>query len=446
MRATVSGRRTACRRTASAGLLALLLVVAAACGSSSKSSGGSSDTTAANNSGTSPTTVSTASLLGAEQKATGTPVKVGLITNGGACNGCGNKDDEPVARATVDWVNEHMNGLAGHPIDLVVCVDGNDPGKTADCANQMISDDVAAVIIGTSGVIETTWKILHDAKIPMINVSTTNTAMLADTQSTYILNDPGANTIAFPIGVAKQVGAKKVSVIVIDVPAATDIYKTGKAEFTERRSRRQDHSGRVGYRRHDAASAAGLRRQSGWSRDDRRARSVLHPGDPGPAGSRLPRLDRHDFAVRHRRDAQGASQQRRQGHPVLVDRTIGIDTDPGMRQYNAVLDTYAKGKDIDRENTVGIGTYQSVGALAAGTKDLTGEVTPASVNAALHSMKNATLLASGAELPVQRQGGARVARSVFGRCPRRDARLQGQPGEIRGGQQQSDWGLNDRGQ
>ena len=160
-------------------------------------------------------------------------MKVGLITNGGVCNGCGNKDDEPVARATVDWVNEHQNGIAGHPIDLVVCVDANDPGKTADCANQMISDDVAAVIIGTSGVIETTWKILHDAKIPMINVSTTNTAMLADTQSTYILNDPGANTIAFPIGVAKQVGAKKLSVIVIDVPAATDIYKTGKGEFTD---------------------------------------------------------------------------------------------------------------------------------------------------------------------------------------------------------------------
>ena len=38
----------------------------------------------------------------------------------------------------------------GLVIDLDICVTGGDPSKSADCANQMIQDDVAAVVLGVN--------------------------------------------------------------------------------------------------------------------------------------------------------------------------------------------------------------------------------------------------------------------------------------------------------
>ena len=135
--------------------------------------------------------------------------------------------------ATSAWLNAHMHGLAGHPITLDVCVDDLDPGKASDCANQMIRDDVDAVVIGSNGVIETSWKILHDAKIPVITNAVTSSALLTDTSSTFMINDPIAQVVNLPIAVAKDVGAKKISTIVVDLPIATDVYKNSKSLFDE---------------------------------------------------------------------------------------------------------------------------------------------------------------------------------------------------------------------
>src|SRR5262249_6658480 len=127
-------------------------------------------------------------------KATGTPVKVGLITTGGECNGCSGKAEAPAAEAAVKWLNARHNGLAGHPMDLETCVAGNDPGKESDCANQMVRDGVVAVVEGSSGNLTVSWKILHQAGIPFINHSSTDAAVLADADSTFILYHPPAQT------------------------------------------------------------------------------------------------------------------------------------------------------------------------------------------------------------------------------------------------------------
>jgi branched-chain amino acid transport system substrate-binding protein len=393
MRGSGSGRRMPLGRTAAAGVLGLLLFVATACGGDDSSNSKSTTTTAAGG-GTTATTVSTASLLGANAAATGTPVKVGLITNGGACAGCGNQDEEPVAKATVNWLNAHQKGLAGHPITLDVCVDANDPGKTSDCANQMIRDNVAAVIMGTSGVIETSWTILHNAKIPVINSSTTNTAMLVDKTSTYILNDPVANTIAFPISVAKAKGVKKISIIVIDVPAATDIYKTKKSEFG------------------DAGLDVTIVPVALGTPDMTPQAQQIESNNPGglvmivghdqfciPAIQGLSAVGFHGPIATISYCVTDAMRKALPGKVEGIQfssiAALGDNTNQYMRQYQAVLDAYAKGKNIDRESAIGVGIFQSLGALNSGTKGLTGTVTPASVNTAMHSMKNETLLASG---------------------------------------------------
>jgi branched-chain amino acid transport system substrate-binding protein len=68
-----------------------------------------------------------------------------------------------------------------------------------------------------------------------------------------------------------------------------------------------------------------------------------------------------------------------------------------MRQYLAVLNRYAKG-GVDPKDVVGLGVFQSFGALSVGTRGLAGEVAPATVVAAMKAMKNDVLPASGGRL------------------------------------------------
>src|SRR5262249_10317790 len=83
------------------------------------------------------------------------------------------------------------------------------------------------------GVLGTTFPIIHGAGLPLINHSATDTNVLADPQSTFILYDPLAQTVTLPIAVAKQKHAKKLSVIVVDFPTATDIYKSAAGRFKQ---------------------------------------------------------------------------------------------------------------------------------------------------------------------------------------------------------------------
>src|SRR6478672_2827645 len=83
-------------------------------------------------------------VLGTKNVAKGSPVKVGVISNGKTPT-IDNSQETPVAEATAQWINEYQGGIGGHPIQLEICNDGNEPGKAVDCANQMIRDGVVAV-------------------------------------------------------------------------------------------------------------------------------------------------------------------------------------------------------------------------------------------------------------------------------------------------------------
>jgi branched-chain amino acid transport system substrate-binding protein len=381
--------RAVFRRVVGIVLASLLVVGAAACGSSSSGKASSSTTKGQGS-------TNAASLLGPERKATGTPVKIGLLTTGGDCTGCGGKDEEPAARAAVAWLNDHENGLAGHPITLDVCVDSNDPGKGTDCSNQMIRDNVAAVAIGSNGILETEWKILHDAGVPVVNHSATQPALLQDTKSTFILYDPEAQTVTLPIAVAKREHAKKISLIVIDVPTATDIYK---ADSTKQ-----------------AFANAGIKFDVipvplGATDMTPQAQQIVANNADGVVA-----IIGHDLfcipalnglrAVGFRgtvttisyciTDAmrKAVPSEMVKGMRFGSEAPIGDNTDPSMRQYQAILDTYAKGQ-VDPQDLPGITVFQTVAAIAIGAQGLTGTVTPAAVTAAMKGMNNAVLPASG---------------------------------------------------
>jgi branched-chain amino acid transport system substrate-binding protein len=387
----VSDRRDSGRARRALPVVALTAMLAwgtVACAGSSATAGPSAPPT------TKPSAATTADLLGPVARATGTPVKVGLITDGSACTGCTTTYETPVGRATSAWLNGHMHGLAGHPITLDVCVDDLDPGKASDCANQMIRDDVDAVVIGSNGVIETSWKILHDAKIPVITNAVTSSALLTDTSSTFMINDPIAQVVNLPIAVAKDVGAKKISTIVVDLPIATDVYKNSKSLF--------DASGVTVDVVPVALGTADLAPQTQQIETNNPDGLVSIVGPDtfciaalnslravGYQGSRF--MISQCLSDATRKAIPGASLK---GIVTASLAPIGDAADRSMQQYNAVLDTYAKSK-VDRSDLIGLMVYQSLSALSVGTQGLKGNVTPATVIAALKGMKNEVLPGSG---------------------------------------------------
>jgi branched-chain amino acid transport system substrate-binding protein len=375
-------------------LAVTLIVGGTACGSSSKSGSDATSTTTSSTGSESP-----AALLGAVHKATGTPVKIGLLTTGGNCQGCTSNYEAPAARVAVAWANDYENGLAGHPITLDTCIDNNDPGVGTDCANQMISDGVVAVVLGSSGIAETEWKILHGAGIPVVNHSTTNTAMVLDPKSTFILYGSDAQTVTLPIAVAKHAGAKKISLIVVDFPTATDLYKQ---ESTKK-----------------AFQDAGIQWKMitvplGQADLTPQAQQVMASNPDGVVAiigsdvTCIPALNAlHSLGFRGTittisyciTDAmrKAVPSEIVKGIRFGAEAPFGDTADQSMKQYAAIIAKYANGQ-IPVGDQPGLTVFQSVAAIAVGAKDLTGAVTPASVTAAMKSMKNAVLPASGGRI------------------------------------------------
>lgn len=83
-------------------------------------------------------------------EATGTPVKIGFMVPEG-----GPAVDEPDARvaavAAVDYANEHLGGIGGHPIELDICKSQEDAASATSCANQFVQNGDVGVVIADTG-------------------------------------------------------------------------------------------------------------------------------------------------------------------------------------------------------------------------------------------------------------------------------------------------------
>lgn len=329
-------------------------------------------------------------------KATDMPVKVGVLTQAGDCDGCGGEFEPAAAEAAANWLNKKMDGLAGHVIELDVCVHSNDPSKAIDCANQMIRDGVVAVIEGSDGVIGTVAPILQEAGIPLINHSSTDEVLLEDETSTFILYDPLAQTVTLPIATAKEKKTKKVSVIVVDFPTATEIYESAADEFKK-----------AGIELDVVPVALGVPDMSTQAQQiflDNPNGVVSVVGHDAFCIPALNALNAVGFQGTITTISFCVTDAMREAVPASVLEGIRFGSeapvggnDKSIRQYEKILKKYAP-EDVDPEDLTALTVFQSIAALGLGTKNLQGEVTPASVIAAMKSMDNEVLPASGGRL------------------------------------------------
>jgi branched-chain amino acid transport system substrate-binding protein len=203
-------RRPLARRAIAAVLVAALLP--AACGGDDDSA----------DAGSSPA-ADAAELLGPEDPAQGEPVRIGLVSDGQFAAG-DRAYELDIGQAAATYVNEHRGGIGGRPIELVTCVTEADPAKGTDCGNQMVEEEVVAVVVGSSAVTASVWEPLHQAGVPVVFYGASDATVSTDTESTFALSSPLGGLVDLPIATAEAEGEDKVSVVVVDIPAAVALY------------------------------------------------------------------------------------------------------------------------------------------------------------------------------------------------------------------------------
>jgi branched-chain amino acid transport system substrate-binding protein len=382
-----SGAGRVFRRTAPGFLAAATLIGAAACssGSSAASSGASGPTGAASSSstgGTSPSAALTPYLPG--KKATGTPVKIGLINNEGS-----SPTAEPslgdAAVAAADYADAQLGGIGGHPIQVDRCSETEDTASATACANQMVQDNVAAVVIGTSGFGANMVPIITKAGIPYVSV--TGSAVPELTTPGAFMWSGGYNaTLTGFAKYAAQHGYEKVTAYVIDVPAAlAGASQLGGPLFKSEGVGLSIEPVPAGVPDATSQVTAGLQGNPG---------AVAVIADEGTCTSILKALNvvSPSTPALVNTSCMTTSAVQALGSAMNGVKVFGASA-PQADDAEAQLYRYVMAKYAPKANATGytVTGYQSMLGLVRATAGLTGTPTPASIAAAIKAAKNVPL-------------------------------------------------------
>jgi len=338
--------------------------------------------------------VHSANPLGTKNPAKGTPVKIGFVTDD-KNEKTDNSIETPVANATVKWLNDYMGGIGGHPIELDRCVDLAEPGKGGDCANQMITDKVAAVVIGSNAVLENVWTPLKGAGIPVFLYGASNPAVVADPNTTFIFSNGPALLQGFPSAVAKADKSKKVSVVAIDVPAATSYFKNqGPGDFAKQGLQMELIP--------VAAGTADMTPQMAKLVQGNPDGTVFVIGNDAFCIAAFNGLRTAAFKGTVTSIPQCLSDATRTAVPgdflkgMKIAATSPLDDpkNPSMKQYYAVLDKYGA-SNVDKSSIGGIAMYEALAGTSVATKGLKGQPTPQSIATAAKAMPWSVLPGAG---------------------------------------------------
>jgi branched-chain amino acid transport system substrate-binding protein len=318
------------------------------------------------------------------KKATGAPVKIGLITNEGGST-ISQPENREAAEAARKYANDNLGGIAGRPIEFVICKTKEEPATARDCANQMVEQKVDAVVLTSSGLGDSMVPIVTQADIPW---ATSIAASNSEGTSTNAFSWTGGfpTTMTSMAAYAKEKGYKKVAAFVIDAPAAVSgVEAIGKPVFAKAGVGLQivtiaagtpDASPQVSaalQNKPDAIAVVG---------ESTVCTSVLQA--MGTLGSNIARMTVQSCVAPEVVDAVGAGMD---GVQVFSSFDVASN-DIEAQLYRQVMKRYSP--DTPTQGYAAIG-YQGVLGLVRSLHGLTGAVSPKTIAAALRSAKNVVL-------------------------------------------------------
>jgi branched-chain amino acid transport system substrate-binding protein len=357
--------------------VALVALIAAGCGSSSKDSGGGGGSNASTT-----TTSDLTAALGTPNAATGTPIKIGFVSDGKS-EAIDNSAETPGGQAAAKYVNEYLGGIAGHRIELDTCETKQTPAGAQDCVTQFINDKVPVVVNGVSGQGGTLIDGLSKASIPFVELGGIDQKILTSPDAAMITNGI-ATAMAGAVVIGQQEGHKKGAVVVIDVPAAAGplsavaptFYKNGgmDVQVVKVAPNVADMTPQI-----QAAISAGVQQ-------------FALVGNASFCQSALQAMQTLNFTGTKILIDPCLNPDVVKAVDVTGDKLVTTgsqnDSDKDVALFHAVMAKYAPGASTD---PIAGGGYGAVLALARALEGMTGAVTPQSVLAAINSMQPAQL-------------------------------------------------------
>jgi branched-chain amino acid transport system substrate-binding protein len=344
--------------------------------------------------GTAHAATRTQSALGTKNEAKGSPVTIGIISNGKTPT-VDQTIETPVAEATAEWINDYQGGLGGRPVQVKICEDAGEASKATDCANQMIQDKVAAVVVGQESQLEAIWNALHTSGIPLYFYGASNPNVVADTANTFVFTNGRATLLGLPAGVAKKNKSKKVSIVAIDVPAATSFFKDPGPSLYQKQGLELELIP-------VPAGTADMTPQMQRLATTNPKGTVFIIGNDAFCIAALNGLRTAGFKGKITTIPQCLTDATRTAVPgeflkgMQVAATSPLDDpkDPSMKQYYAVLDKYGA-SDVDKSAIGGVAMYQALAGFATAVQGLKGNATPAAIAAAAKAMPWTVLPGAG---------------------------------------------------
>jgi branched-chain amino acid transport system substrate-binding protein len=148
---------------------------------------------------------------------TGEPITIGFVNSeGGAFSVPELRVGNEVA---ADYVNSHLGGVAGRPLEVVRCATDGSPESSIDCANQLVEAGVVAVVEGTDLGGDAMLPILADAGIPLVGHVQFGPGRMFDDNAFYF----GAAALAYGAAALQfyaDEGATSVSWFLPDEPSS----------------------------------------------------------------------------------------------------------------------------------------------------------------------------------------------------------------------------------
>lgn len=317
-------------------------------------------------------------------KAEGTPVKVGVINPEGG-PAISHPETRESTEAAVKYANDNLGGIAGHPIEIVLCKHDEDAVTARACANQMVEEKVAAVLVTTTGNGDSMAPIITKAGIPYVSSSgSAASEMTSDNAAMWTGGFPG--TLVSMAKYSAQKGFKDVTAFVINVPSAV----AGAESFATPAFKAAGIDLKIvpvplGLPDATPQVSAGLKDKPGGYiviGDASMCTSVFKAA--ATLGTETPAMTIQACMDASTIKAVGAGLD---GAAVFTAADVSGDNDEA-NLYKAVMAKYSPKTDVGGYATVG---YGGMLGLVRATADLEGEPTSESIMAAIQSAKDVPL-------------------------------------------------------